>query len=579
MMDKRLLGLVPQAMRHVIATVVWQLVGLVGNICMVYALCRMLSALASWTRPPVVVACLLLVAAMVLRTISTRQATAESFAAARDVKRVLRRKIVEKLLVLGPSYDAQVSTAEVVQLAVEGCEQLETYFAQYLPQLFYSVLAPLTLFVVLAPVSLPSALTLLVCVPLIPVVIVIVQKIAKRILGAYWDEYANLADNFLENLQGLTTLKIYQADEARHERMNEEAEHFRQVTMRVLSMQLNSIIVMDVVALGGAAAGIAVGLHALATGSVDQMGCLLIVLLSADFFIPMRQLGSYFHVAMNGMAASEKIFSLLALPEPPQGTAEATPADTVCLSHASYSFSEGTRVLDDVSLELPATGMVAVVGESGSGKSTLASLVAGILPDYEGSVRIGGSEVRDLRRSCLSELVTTVGLDSYLFGGTVRDNLLMARPGASEDEMWQALEAANLAAFLHSQQGLDTVLEQEASNLSGGQRQRLALARALMHDSSVYVFDEATSNIDIESEEALMAAVEALAAWRSVLVISHRLASVCGASRICVLEAGRVVGEGTHDELLESCPTYRTLWETQQELERYGRREAEDAEE
>lgn len=578
-MDKRLLGLVPQAMRHVIATVVWQLVGLVGNICLVYGLCRVLAALATGIQPPLAMACLLLVAALVLRTIASRQATAESFAAARDVKRVLRRRIVEKLLVLGPSYDAQVSTAEVVQLAVEGCEQLETYFALYLPQLFYSVLAPLTLFVVLAPVSLSSALTLLVCVPLIPVVIVIVQKIAKRILGAYWDEYANLADNFLENLQGLTTLKIYQADEARHERMNEEAEHFRQVTMKVLSMQLNSIIVMDVVALGGAAAGIAVGLHALAAGSVDLMGCLLIILLSADFFIPMRQLGSYFHVAMNGMAASEKIFSLLALPEPPQGTAEAGPADTVCLSHASYAFPGGQRVLDDVSLELPASGMVAVVGESGSGKSTLAALVAGALPDYEGSVRIGENEVRDLRRSSLSAHVTTVGLGSYLFGGTVRDNLQMARPGASEDEMWQALEAANLAAYLRSQQGLDTVLEQEAANLSGGQRQRLALARALMHDSSLYVFDEATSNIDVESEEAVMAAVEALAAWRSVLVISHRLASVRGAARIYVLEAGRVVGEGTHDELLESCPTYRTLWEAQQELERYGAKEADDVEE
>ena len=458
-------------------------------------------------------------------------------------------------------------TAEVVQLSVEGCEQLETYFGQYLPQLFYAVLAPVTLFAVVAPVSVPAAAVLLLCVPLIPATIVAVQKVAKHILGKYWDQYAELGDSFLENLQGLTTLKIYRADAARHEAMNQEAERFRTITMKVLSMQLNSIIVMDIVALGGAVAGIAVALFATAASTIDLFGCLFIILISADFFLPMRQLGSYFHVAMNGMAASEKIFRLLELPEPPARTLAPKVGDAFCLCDVTFGYVPEREVLHGVGLEVPARGMTAIVGESGSGKSTIAALLCGRLPGYDGEALLGEAQVRDLDPAALARYVTYVGLGARLFAGTVRDNLLMAAPCASEEELWAALKTANLADYLRGQDGLDTRLTEGAANLSGGQRQRLALARAVLHETPVYVFDEATSNVDVESEETIMAAVRNLAATHAVVLISHRLANVTDAQRIYVMERGRVAGEGTHEELLRSCAAYASLWRTQSELE------------
>ena len=566
MMDKRLLALVPEALRHVLATVAWQWAGLVGNVALVWVIARVASSLVAGAAASQL-ASPLLAAGIVLRVVAARMAAHESFAASQDVKRLLRRRIYEKLLAMGPGYTEQVPTAEVVQLSVEGCEQLETYFGQYLPQLFYAVLAPVTLFAVVAPVSVPAAAVLLLCVPLIPATIVAVQKVAKRILGKYWDQYAELGDSFLENLQGLTTLKIYRADAARHEAMNQEAERFRTITMKVLSMQLNSIIVMDIVALGGAVAGIAVALFATAAGTIDLFGCLFIILISADFFLPMRQLGSYFHVAMNGMAASEKIFRLLELPEPPARTLAPKVGDAFCLCDVMFGYVPEREVLHGVGLEVPARGMTAIVGESGSGKSTVAALLCGRLPGYDGEVLLGEAQVRDLDPAALARYVTYVGLGARLFAGTVRDNLLMAAPCASEEELWAALKTANLADYLRSQDGLDTRLTEGAANLSGGQRQRLALARAVLHETPVYVFDEATSNVDVESEEAIMAAVRNLAATHAVVLISHRLANVTDAQRIYVMERGRVAGEGTHEELLGGCLEYASLWRTQSELE------------
>ncbi len=569
MMDKRLLRLVPQAMRHVLLTVLWQWLGLLGNVAMVWVIARALAALVSGTTLPQSLL-QLLAAGIIVRVVATRLCARESFAASQDVKRTLRRRIYEKLLVLGPNYSELIPTAEVVQLSVEGCEQLETYFGQYLPQLFYSVLAPVTLFAVVAPLSLPAAVVLLVCVPLIPVVIVAVQKVAKRILGKYWDQYAELGDSFLENLQGLTTLKIYQADEARHELMNREAEHFRVVTMKVLSMQLNSIIVMDIVALGGAVAGMAVALFATAAGELSLFGCLFVILVSADFFLPMRQLGSFFHVAMNGIAASEKIFRLLELPEPPVRPLVPAAGDHFRLSHVSFAYEPRRTVLADVSLDVPACGLTAIVGESGSGKSTVAALLRGMYDGYEGDVLLGGKQLREIDRAGLARHLTYVGLGAHIFAGSLRDNLLMASPDATDDALWDALGFARLDAFVREQGGLDMRLEQNGENLSGGQRQRLALARAVLANSPAYVFDEATSNVDVESEEAIMAAVRELARTHAVVLISHRLANAVAAQRIYVLNHGRVVGEGTHAELLEGCGEYRGLWETQQVLERYA---------
>lgn len=576
MMDKRLLALVPEAMRHVILAVACKWAGLLSNICLVWGVASVLAAALEGTAVPYGMAAILIAVACVGKAISVWAQERESFAASQDVKRKLRRAILEKLLRLGPAYDRQVSTAEVVQLSVEGCEQLETYFGQYLPQLFYSVLAPVTLFVVIAPMDLAAAIVLLVFVPLIPLTIVAVQKIAKRILSAYWDQYTELGDSFLENLEGLMTLKIYGADGARHEAMNKEAEHFRIVTMKVLSMQLNSIIVMDIVALGGAAAGIWVALSALAAGTITIFQTLAIVLLSADFFLPMRQLGSFFHVAMNGIAASGKIFRLLELPEPEKK--EGIPAkDSVpALEDVSFSYDGEREVLHDISLTVAPTGITAIVGLSGSGKSTVSALMGGRLTGYKGHIRYGALELADADSAALAEHVTMVGVGAYLFAGTVCENLGMAKADATDEEMWEALQAASLDGFLRTQEGLETKLTQDGQNLSGGQRQRLVFARAYLHGSDLYIFDEATSNIDAESESVLLFSIYGLAETHPVVMIAHRLANVVDAEKIYVMDQGRVVESGTHEELLAKDGTYARMWASQQELEAFGRGDSRD---
>lgn len=575
MIRKRLFELVPGAPWHVFLTVALRWLGLVSNIAFVWVVCSTLTLALEGAldvggmRRALVVG----LVALALKAISTKLASRESFAAAVDVKRVLRHRIYEKLLRLGPSYNKRVPTAEVVQLSVEGCEQLETYFGQYLPQLFSAILAPITLFVALllmAPAAWPAALVLLVFVPLIPLAIVLVRRTAKGVLSSYWDEYTSLGDSFLESLQGLTTLKIYQADKARHEVMDEEAERFRAVTMRVLRTQLNSIVFMDVGAFGGAAAGMGMALWLLSVGSIDFTEALLVALLSVDFFRPLRRLGSYFHVAMSGMAASDRIFKLLDLEEPTEGgTQVPAQGDHLLMSHVSFSWDGGREVLHDVSVDIPSVGLTAIVGESGSGKSTIAALLAGRAEGYEGKLLLGGRPLAHFDRKALARYVTTVPAASYLFAGTVKDNLLMGHPRASEEDMWSVLEGVDLAAFLRAQDGLDTRIEKRGENLSGGQRQRLALARAFLHNSPVYILDEATSNIDVESEKAIMTAVRGIARYKAVILISHRLANVTAARRIYVLEHGRVVGEGDHARLLLENTTYRRLWEGQQALEAF----------
>ncbi len=572
MIDKRLIGIVPGSMRYVGASVALQWASLVANMGMVLAICRTLSALWAGAagEKDLVLLAVCVVAAAAVRGLSAVGSARMGFLASREVKRTLRHRIYEKLLRLGPSYREDVRTSEVVQVAVEGCDQLETYFGAYLPQFFYAMLAPLTLFVALAFVNVPAAVVLLVCVPLIPVAIAAVQTWAKRLLGRYWGQYTELGDTFLENLQGLTTLKVYQADEFKQAEMNEQAEKFRRITMRVLTMQLNSITIMDLVAYGGAAAGVAVALTQMAAGTVDLGGCLAIILLAADYFIPMRQLGSFFHVAMNGMAASEKIFRLLGLPEPPAGGESFPSCCDVRACDLRFSYDGEREVLDGVSLDVPAGGFVAVVGESGCGKSTLAALLLGRLRGYRGSLTVGGVEIGALDAADLLAHVTYVGHESYLFKGTVRENLLVAAPGASDDALWAALEATRLAPFLRGEDGLDTTLAERGSNLSGGQRQRLAIARALLHETPVYVFDEATSNVDAESEDVIMDAVRGLAGRATVILISHRLANVVGTDEIFVLDGGCVVEHGRHDELVTAGGRYATLWRAQRELEEFG---------
>lgn len=580
-MNKRLIAMVDESKKYIAGNVIFQWLGMLANILMMYSITEFLGTLLldsgrggdfyANVRRLIFVVVFCILARFLCTVLSNRM----SFLSAKTVKKTLRQKIYEKLLALGSSYQKYVASSEVVQIAVEGVDQLETYFGAYLPQFFYAMLAPLTLFIVLCFVNVPAAIVLLICVPMIPMAIVFVQKWAKKLLSKYWGQYTALGDTFLEDLQGLTTLKIYQADGYKSEKMDEEAEKFRKITMKVLTMQLNSITIMDIVAYGGAALGMIVAILQYRAGHIDLTGTLFIILLSADFFIPMRQLGSFFHVAMNGMAASDKIFALLdAKKEETASLTEDLPeTNDLCMKDLSFAYDESRQILDHINLSVGSGQFVALVGASGCGKSTIASLFMGRNIASEGQITLGGLPLAAIAEEVRMQKITYVSHDAYLFKGSVRDNLLMAKEDATEEEMWQVLEQTKLADFLRQEDGLDSKLLEQASNLSGGQRQRLALARALLHDSPIYIFDEATSNIDVESENNIMEQIIALAEKKTVLLISHRLANVVGADQIYVLEKGRIVEVGKHGDLLQEQKTYASLWQAQQELENYGKKE------
>ena len=571
--SKRLTAMVPQAMKYIAGNVLAQWVALVANIALMITVGLFIGHLIDGTVVAGELFTLACVgaAAIVVRVVCLTVAQRMGLAASMAAKRTVRRQVYDKLVRMGPSYSEHIATSEAVQVSVEGCEQLESYFGQYLPQLFYALLAPLTLFACLAPLCLPAAVALLVCVPLIPISIVAVQKIAKRVMGTYWGAYTDLGGAFLENLQGLTTLKIYQADAQRHKQMNDEAERFRRATMRLLTMQLNSVTVMDVFAYGGAAVGIIAALLQFAGGQVPFFAAFAVVFLSAEFFIPMRTLGSFFHTAMNGMAAAEKMFAILDAPEPAQGTRTIDPTRAdVRVRGVSYSY-DGTRtVLRDVDFDAPAGSFTGIVGESGSGKSTLAGILCGRNAGFSGSVELGGVPLAEVSRASIAQTVTVVPFASYLFSGTVRSNLLMADPAATDDQLWEVLQRCRIDGFVRASGGLDAPVTEQGGNLSGGQRQRLALARALLHDTPIYVFDEATSNVDAESEQAIIGVIHELARTRTVIMISHRLAAVAQADCIYVLADGRVAQSGAHDELLRCDGAYARLWNQQAKLERFA---------
>ena len=580
MIKTRLIGLLSHAKKYIVYTVLWQWIALLSQIVAVFSIAGLLENVLQGKiiSENITKTICILLCVVVIRFVCEKMGAKSSYMACVDVKRILREKIYEKMLRLGASYNEQVSSSEVVQVSTEGVEQLETYFGKYIPQLFYSLIAPITLFIILCRVSMKVSVILLICVPLIPISIVVVQKIAKKLLNKYWSIYTGLGDSFLENLQGLTTLKIYQADKQKADEMDAESQRFRKITMKVLTMQLNSTSVMDIVAYGGAAIGMAVAVWEFYTGKLSLSGTLCIVLLASEFFLPLRLLGSFFHIAMNGMAASDKIFKILDLPEPemenkklPEGSLD------IELKDVHFSYDLEREILNGISIKLNAGSFVSLVGESGCGKSTIAGILAGKNKGFLGEIKIGGEPLAKINETDLMQHLCLVRHNSYLFKGTVEENLRMAKSDATKEEMETVLEKVNLLGFLNTQNGLQTQLLEKAGNLSGGQCQRLVIARALLKDAEIYIFDEATSKIDVESEELIMNVIHEIAKTKTVLLISHRLANVVNSDMIYYLSEGRIAESGTHKDLIEKNGKYKNLYESQMILENYGKEREEMA--
>ena len=578
MIKTRLIEQVPSSKKYIALTVLAQWLKTVANIVMIFILSNLLAQILDGKAfdfkglLPYLVA---IAAVMLVRYLCGYASSQTAFFASSEVKKVLRQKMYKKLTRMGASYSEKVSTSEVIQVFVEGVDQLELYFGKYLPQFFFAMLAPITLFAVLVFVSWKASVVLLICVPLIPLSIVAVQKIAKRLLSKYWGVYTNLGDTFLENIQGLTTLKVYQADERKNVEMDKKAEEFRRITMKVLTMQLNSVSVMDIVAYAGSAVGVVIAIIQVKNGTITLPQAFLIIMLAADFFLPLRLLGSFFHVAMNGMAASDKLFKLLDTKEDEHGAEIPENLDgDIEIKDLSFSYDGEKTVLNDISATFKKHELISIVGESGCGKSTLASLLCGTTKGYIGSITIGGVEIKDIDEKTLMNNITAVNFNSYIFAGTVRENMLIADKSASDEKMIEALKMVNLWSFLSEQDGLDTKLNQQGSNFSGGQRQRLAIARALLHNTPIYVFDEVTSNIDAESENDIMTVIHNMAKIKTVILISHRLENVVGSDKILLLDKGKIEESGTHSELISLNKKYKLMYSTQAELEKYAKEEA-----
>ncbi|MCM1362438.1 MAG: ABC transporter ATP-binding protein/permease [Clostridiales bacterium] len=575
MFDKRLMQVCPESKKYIIGNIMLQFLELVCNTIMIIMIAGTIENLYQnrLEASQLIFSATVIAVTIIARFFTSKYAVRMSYLASKTVKQKMREMIYGKLLKLGSKYREQVSTAELVQESVEGVDQLESYFGQYVPQFFYAFIAPVMLFFLFGfGGSWGTATVLLVCVPLIPGAIMMVQKVAKKLLSKYWGQYTQLGSTFLENLQGMTTLKTYQADEFKNQQMNEESEHFRFITMKVLTMQLNSIIIMDFFAYGGAALGIIMTTRAFVNGNIGLTNCIFMILLSADFFLPMRRLGSYFHVAMNGMAASDKIFKFLNLDEPTEKSEEIEKNfKKITLENVHFSYDSEREILHGISMEIPQNRFIGIVGASGCGKSTIASLLMGRNTINSGNLMIGGRNITDLSETSLMKTLTYISHNSTFFKGTVRENLLLGNPNASDSDLWRVLDSCNLSAFLKSENGLDTQLLENAGNLSGGQKQRLALARAILHDSSVYIFDEATSNIDVESEEIILSQIEKMKSANTIIMISHRLANVQNADCIYALEKGSIAEYGIHSQLLQKGGVYAKLWETQSELENFGK--------
>ena len=570
MINKRLIALMGDAKKYIAWHVIIQLVNLALNITAVFFMADIIQKASNVniTKEDIIKLCIAIFVIIVLRFRFTVLMSKMSYYASGRVKQTLREKIYSKLLTLGSRYKEKFSTSEIVQISMEGVDQLETYFGRYLSQFFYSMIAPIVLFAVLSTISIKSAVILLICVPLIPISIVAIVKIAKRILKKYWGSYSDLGEIFLEDVQGLTTLKIYKADEKKNEEMNTEAEKFRIATMNLLFMQLNSTTIMDIIAYGGAALGVIISVLEYMKGNINLAGTFTIIMLSAEFFIPLRLLGSFFHIAMNGISASDKMFEILDMKDDDKRVNKINKSnEEITFKDVSFAYNEDKTILKDINMTIKEKSFVSIVGVSGSGKSTIAGIISLRNENYKGSVRIGDIEISTIDKDDLYKKIVVVDHNSYLFEGSVYDNLKMAGDNITENQMNEVLKKVELYDFLQSENGLNTKIMEKAANLSGGQKQRLALARAILLKGDIYIFDEATSNVDVESEESIMKVIRDIAKEKTVILISHRLYNSMLSDKIYFLKDGVIKEEGTHNELMNINGEYAKVFNEQTNLE------------
>lgn len=592
MIHKRLTRSVPKSKKWILLSALSSWISLLCNTAITFVTVRFIFGLynSSLDKKMVFVLLFAASAALIIRVIAVRKRSYFSYRAGTEVKRTLRSMLYDKFISLKLNYSQYISMAEVTQIGTDGIEQLDSYFGAYLPQFFFSMAAPVTLFIILAPINFFAALVLFVCVPLIPLSIAAIQTVAKRILKRYLDVYTGLGDSFLDNLRGLITLKAYADDEAQHRELNAEAENFRRVTMRVLTMQLNSIFVMDTVAYGGTALGTIVSLYQLRSGTLSIEGTLLFILLCAEFFLPLRALGSFFHIAMNGITAANRLFELMdvksdsasvlseaELEETAKKIKRAQPGSLPVLEvkNLNFNYNASKQALKNISLEFLKPGFYGIAGESGSGKSTAAALLMGLQKNYSGEILLSGIEAKKLPDEFRARYMNLVSTESFLFGASVRENLLIANPSASDEELMSVLKEVLLDEFILNRNssgdgnsGLDFCIESGGKNLSGGQVQRFALARALLHDTDIYIFDEAVSNIDVESEELILSTLYELSKTKIIIFISHRLANIENADHIYVFEKGEIKEEGTHSSLIEKNGIYARMYLQQKDLEK-----------
>ena len=571
MIDKKLLALLGHNKKYIFYAVGLMIVGLFANLAITASICYAIQYAAEYTSSGsnaqgFILPAVIVIIAMAIRYVTSRSIGDLKDTLGRNVKKDLRQKIYDKIIKLGVRTTDNMSMAGLTQLSMEGVEQLDLYYSAYIPQFFYAMIAPIILFIVTVRINWAVALVLLACVPLIPMSIIAVSRYAKKIFAKYWGKYTSMGDSFLDSVQGLKELKIFQADAAQNIKMNETSEEFRKITMKVLVMQLASTTIMDMVAYGGAGLGIALTIHAVVNGSLSAYAALFLILVAVDFFLPLRAFGSAFHIAMNGASAGNKILSLLAQPDPVWGS-ETVDGTDITVKDVTFSYDGKRDVLKHASMNFGSTGMCAIVGESGSGKSTVVNLLLGAYHPQQGSILVGNKPLETLSRESYYSHISVVSYNTYIFNETIRQNFMLAKDNVTDEEIYSALKKVNLYDFIIDNGGLDKVITEDAANISGGQKQRLALAINLVANKDIYIFDEATSNIDIESEAIIMNNIKELSKEKSVIVISHRLANVIAADTIYYIEDGEVKEHGTHNELMNMHEGYAKLYTTQKKLE------------